>query len=304
MSIYDSSFSREFKQLLTILSPRLNTEVVFFFKYKRRINLRRPQLLDEKIQWLKLNRYLGNPVITQCADKYRVRDYLKEHGCGDILNELYYAWDDVDEIDWDKLPQKFVIKWNFGCGENLIVHDKSKLDIPAAIKKLKAWQRESKTFYLTYSEMQYRDIVPKLICEKYIETDDGQLPVDYKFYCCDGKADAVMLCTERETGNPKYYFFSKDWHLRRYNKLGASLPADFTIPKPEGIDRLFEYAERLAKPFPFVRVDLYLEHGQIIFGELTFTPCGGYDLNFLPQARLDLGNKIDLDYKYEEGTEK
>lgn len=291
----NSNFSHWFKQTLTKISPKLNTKVIYFFKFKKRLNLKNPQTLDEKIQYLKFHDYYKNPLVTQCADKYAVRDYVKQCGCEEILNELYYAWDSVDEIEWDKLPNQFVIKWNFGCGENLICFDKSKLDIADAKKKLNDWYKEHDTFYLTYAEMQYRGIPPKLICEKLIETEDGGLPVDYKLYCFKGYADCVLVCTGRQNDGhgTKYYFFDKEWNLKRYNKTGKNAPANFTLPKPDGIEKVFEYAEKLTKPFPFVRADFYLEKGKVTFGELTFTPCGGYDVNRLPETQLLFGNMVN-----------
>ena len=116
----------------------------------------------------KFNTYYKNPLVTQCADKYAVREYVEKCGCGEILNELYGVYDKVDDIPWDTLPNQFVIKWNFGCGQNLIVLDKTKLDIEDAKKKLNEWYKLRDTFYLTYSEMQYKGIPPKLICEKLI----------------------------------------------------------------------------------------------------------------------------------------
>lgn len=291
----NSRFSHWFKQTLTKISPLLNTKVVYFMKFKKRINLKNPQTLDEKIQYLKFHDYYQNPLVTQCADKYAVRDYVKQCGCEEILNELYYAWDSVDEINWDMLPSQFVIKWNFGCGQNLICFDKSKLDIEDAKSKLKDWYKVHDTFYLTYSEMQYKGIPPKLICEKLIETEDGDLPVDYKLYCFSGKADCVLVCVGRNINghDTAYYFFDKKWKLKRYNKRGKDAPADFTLPKPEGIEKVFEYAERLSQPFPFVRADFYLEKGKVTFGELTFTPCGGFDVNRLPETQLLFGEMVN-----------
>lgn len=291
-------FSRWFKRCLSLVSPELNTKVVYRTKFKKSINLEHPETLDEKIQWLKLHTYKGNPLVNQCADKYRVRDYVAECGCGEILNELYGIYDSVDEVPWESLPKQFVLKWNFGCGQNLIVKDKSKLDIDAAKKKLKKWYRIRNTFYLTYSELQYRGIPPKLICEKLIETEDGTLPVDYKLYCFNGVPHCVLVCMKRGemTHGAKYYFFDKDWNLLRYNKRGKEAPADFTLPKPNGIERVFSYASKLAKPFPFVRADFYLENGEVTFGELTFTPCGGFDVNRLPETQIRFGEMVDLSY--------
>lgn len=291
-----SPIGKYFKQVLTLISPRLNTEVIYFVKFKKRINLKSPKTLDEKIQWLKFNTYYKNPLVTQCADKYAVREYVEQCGCGEILNELYGVYDHVEDIPWDTLPNQFVIKWNFGCGHNLIVRNKSNLDINEAKNKLKEWYKVHDTFYLTYSEMQYKGIPPKLVCEKLIETEDGELPVDYKLYCFNGRPDCVLVCAKR--GHMKhgaeYYFFDKDWNLKRYNKRGKEAPEDFTLPKPENLGLLFDYAEKLAKPFPFVRADFYLEKGQVTFGELTFTPCGGFDVNRLPETQVLFGNMVTL----------
>ena len=289
------TIGRWFKSVLTLLSPRLNTEVVYYFKFGKRINLKKPQTLDEKIQWLKLNTYYKNQLVTQCADKYAVRAYIERCGCGEILNELYGVYDKVEDIPWGSLPKQFVIKWNFGCGQNLICFDKDKLDVDLAKRKLKKWYKEHSTFYLPYSEMQYKGIPPKLVCEKLIETEDGELPVDYKLYCFNGKADCVLVCTNRQSGHPDYYFFDREWNLKRYNKKGKVAPANFTLPKPVNLELLFDYADKLSKPFPFVRADFYLEKGKVTFGELTFTPCGGFDVNRLPETQLLFGNMVRLD---------
>lgn len=286
---------RWFKSVLTLLSPRLNTEVVYYFKFGKRINLKKPQTLDEKIQWLKLNTYYKNQLVTQCADKYAVRAYIERCGCGEILNELYGVYDKVEDIPWGSLPKQFVIKWNFGCGQNLICFDKDKLDVDLAKRKLKRWYKEHSIFYLPYSEMQYKGIPPRLVCEKLIETEDGELPVDYKLYCFNGKADCVLVCTNRQSGHPDYYFFDREWKLKRYNKKGKAAPTNFTLPKPVNLELLFDYADKLSKPFPFVRADFYLEKGKVTFGELTFTPCGGFDVNRLPETQLLFGNMVRLD---------
>ena len=283
-----------FKSLLTCISPTFNTKVVYYFKFKKRINLKHPVTLDEKIQWLKLNTYYKNPLVTQCADKYEVRKYVEECGCGEILNDLYGVYTCVEDIPWEKLPDQFVLKWNFGCGQNLICFDKNKLDIEGAKKKLRKWHKEHNTFYLPYSEMQYKGIPPKIICEKLIETVEGDLPIDYKLYCFNGVADCVLVCTNRRSGHPDYYFFDRKWNLKRYNRKGQEASVDFTLPRPDNFEKLFEYADKLSKPFPFVRADFYLEKGKITFGELTFTPCGGFDVNRLPETQLKFGEMVRI----------
>lgn len=290
-----SALLKKFKVLLTNISPVLNTRFVYWWTFRKPINLKNPKTLDEKIMWLKLNVYSNNQLVTDCADKYRVREYVEKCGCGEILNELYFAYDEVEEIDWNKLPNKFVMKWNFGCGQNFICRDKAQLDIPATIKMLKEWKKEKDLFYKDRSEMQYKGIQPKLICEKLIESEDGGLPKDYKLYCFNGNPHCILVCANRvRAGHAEYYFFDKDWNLKRYNQQGKDAPEGFTLPKPKNIEKLFEYAGILSKPFPFVRADFYLENGKVYFGELTFTPCAGLDKGRLPETQLLFGNMLKL----------
>lgn len=289
-----TAFSSWFKSTLTRISPRLNTEVVYFAKFHKRINLKNPRTLDEKIQWLKFHDYRDNKLVRDCADKYAVRKYIESCGCPEILNDLYGVYDCAEGIPWDTLPEKFVAKWNFGCGENLIVHSKKALDIEDAKHKLDEWYKDKDTFYLPYAELQYRGIEPKIVVERFIEPDEGLLPVDYKFYCFNGNVACVLMCCGRQDDGhgTKYYFFDSNWNLLRYNKTGKAAPQGFTLPKPEGIEKAFEYASILSKPFPFVRADFYIEKGKVIFGELTFTPCGGYDTNRLPETQLLFGDMV------------
>ena len=270
----------------------------FFVKYKRKLDFSNPIVLDEKIQWMKFNLYTDNQLITQCVDKYAVRKYVAKCGCEEILNELYAAYDTVDEIQWDKLPDQFVIKWNFGCGQNLICRDKSKLDIEKTKKLLRKWRKAHKYFYLGYVEMQYKNIIPKLICEKLIETEDNSLPIDYKLYCFNGEAKYLMMCVGRgQYSHPKLYFVNSNCELERLNITGINAPEDLVILKPDGFEKLFYYADALSKPFPFVRADFYLEKGKVIFGELTFTPSGGLDTNIPYEQNKFLGSLVNLSYR-------
>lgn len=279
---------------LTLLSPELNTKARFKAKYGFDIDLKNPKRYNEKGMWLKLNNYNNNPTVKRCADKYAVRPYIEEQGCGEILNDLITVYDSVSEIEWDKLPNEFVMKWNFGCGYNLICNDKSKMDIAAAEKKLRKWGR--KKYHLHFSEMQYKGVPKKLIVEKYLKPANGLQPEDYKFFCFNGKAEYVMVCLGRETGNTAFYFFDKNWNLLRLNERSKNAPEDFTVPKPEGMDEMFAYADKLSAPFPFVRVDFYNIDGKTVFGEMTFTPAGFLDTGYTEEAEFILGEKIDLNF--------
>lgn len=282
-----------FRYLLTSVSPKWTINLLFRLCHHRKPDLENPQTLDEKLQWMKLHYYKDNALVKQCADKWRVRDYVMDCGLESILTEVIACYDDPEEINWESLPEKFVLKWNFGNGGNVVCMDKSKLDKDAAVRDLKRFGKLK--FHLLAAEPQY-DVVKKvLICEKFIEPAQGNSPVDYKFYCFNGEAKYVLCCIGRQEGQkPSFYFFNRDWKLQRLNRQGIEAPEDFSIPKPDGMDALFDYAEKLSKPFPFVRADFYLEHGKAYFGELTFTPSGGFDYGRLPETDLLFGNMVKL----------
>lgn len=281
-----------FRYLLCGISPKLSVKFWYRYYFKKRLNLNNPQTLDEKIQWMKLYYYKDNPLVYQCADKYRVREYVEKCGLGHILNGLIATYKSPNEIDWNKLPRRFVMKWNFGCGGNVICFDKDKLDKEKAIRELKVFQKTKA--HLLCAEPQYK-MDKVLLCEEFIEAENGGTPTDYKFYCFNGEAKYVLCCYGRsETESPAFYFFDRNWELKRFNKMGKDAPEGFTMPKPKGMDELFQYAEILSKPFPFVRADFYLEKGKAFFGELTFTPGGGYDVNRLPDTQILFGSMVAL----------
>ena len=285
------------KDLLCMLSPELYSRYLFKRILGQKLALDKPTGMNEKLMWLKLNDYGKNPLVSLCADKYRVREYVESCGYEVILNELYGVWDKAEDIDWDKLPDAFVMKCNHGCGYNLIYPQKSRIDTAAAVRQLNAWLREK--YWLSLGEIQYRNIEPKIICEKYL----GDALVDYKIYCFNGKPEFIMVCVGREAGQPShtqgieepmFYFFSTDWQLRRLTKDGQMAPEGFTVPKPEKLDYMLEIAEKLSGPFPFVRVDLYDIEGKTVFGELTFTPSAALDEDRLPETDKLFGSMIQI----------
>lgn len=283
-----------FCKFLTLLSPRLNTQVMYRHKFGRWPDLKAPKSFNEKILWLKLNTYYRNPLITQCADKYAVRDYVRQQGCADLLSEIYGHWTDPEAIDFSQLPDKFVLKCNYYYHMNLVVTDKSQLNIPATRKLLRKWMHSHG--HLLRSEMQYAAIPKSIIAEKFIETSDGKAPVDYKVFCSYGQPYYVMTCIGRTaTDMPLFYFYDTCGNLmREFSWEGKALPKDYVYDKPKGWEQMLTYARKLSKPFPLVRVDFYMEGGQIIFGELTFTPAAGLDIDLTPQAEAALGEMVPL----------
>lgn len=272
----------------------LPDEVFLKIKYRlimnKKLNLKSPKTYNEKLQWLKIHN--RDPKYTMMVDKYAVRKHVAETIGEEHLIPLLGVWNKVEDIDFDKLPNQFVLKPNHTSGNVFICKDKSKVDFDELRKTLNDWlQRE---YYWVHREWPYKDVEPKIICEELIKTDDGGAPIDYKFHCFNGEPDNVMACIGRETGDTKFYFFDKGWNLLRYNVAGINAPEDFSLPKPEKLDEMFAIADKLAADMPFVRVDLYTEGEKIYFGELTFFPQSGFEVNLMEKTDLLFGEKIDL----------
>ena len=235
------------------------------------LNLDNPRTFNEKIQWLKL--YDSTPLKTRLADKYLVREWVKEKIGEKYLIPLLGVYDKFDDIDFDKLPNQFVIKCNHGCGYNIIVKDKKTLDFPQIKQKINTWMNENFAFHLGY-EMQYRDIQRKIIIEQFIENKSSRDLYDYKFWCFNGKVEYIQFLSERNLDGLKMAFYDKNWKKQSFV---YSYPLDKkNIAKPDNLDTMIKLAEKLAAGFSHVRVDFYrLDDGTVYFGEMTFTSASG-----------------------------
>lgn len=278
--------------ILSPLSATLASKYIYWRAFGKRLNLTNPTTFNEKLMWLKLFTYTDNPLVTQCIDKYQVREYLKDHGLEHLLIPLYGYWENADDLLLEDLPDSFVLKCNHGCAYNIICPAKEQLDVHTTKKLLKKWMHED--FWLRFAETNYRNIEKKILCEAYIGTAAQPVPMDYKFYCFHGKAQYVMVCCERELGHPKFYFFDRSWQLQRINRDGLEAPPEFSLPEPWNLQEMFAIADKLSNPFPFVRVDLYDSEYGIRFGELTFTPSAALDTSRLPQADALFFNLLKL----------
>lgn len=280
-------------RLIGMVSPRLLIRIWYSNVHHEKINLDAPQTLDEKINWLKLNGDIS--LWTRCADKYLVRDYVKEKGLGFTLNTLYGVYERAEDIDFDSLPESFVIKTNNGGGGKnvLIVKKKSELDKDAARKKLKSWLGAKP--WLLYYEPQYKGIKPLIIVERYLGDPNDCTPLDdIKIYCVNGKAYSVLICSDRELGvHSSYSEYDLDWNLHS-ERISSDYRTDKLVPKPSSLDKLIEYSEVLSAKIPFVRVDWYEISGEPVFGEMTFTPSGGFDSSYVLRYQREIGSKIRL----------
>ena len=274
-----------------VLPPKRYPEILCKW-YKgatgHKLDLNNPKTSNEKTQWLKL--YENTPLRTRLADKYLVREWVKEKIGEKYLIPLLGVWNKFEDIDFEKLPDSFVLKANHGCGWNIIVKNKKELDIADAKAKFDIWLKTN--FAIRNGlELQYADIPPKIIAEEYMENGDNDL-YDYKVFCFNGKANCIMYLSERKKGL-KMAFYDLDW-----NKL----PFVYTYPrneekieKPKNLELLISLAEKLSTGFAFVRVDFYiLNDGSLKFGEMTFTSASGTGIWNPPEQDLIFGNLIDL----------
>lgn len=275
-------------RILLKVSPVFYSKRIYRQTLRKSMNLKEPKEFNEKLMWLKFNKYNNNKLVTQCADKYKVREYIEECDCKEILNELIGVYNNAEQIEWNTLPNKFVLKCNHGAGYNIICNNKNKLNEKSTKNKLNKWLHED--YSKIAAELQYRNIHRKIICEKYIDMGNNKLPTDYKFYCFNGRVKVILVMNDRESTVTRE-FYNEKWK-RLHLRDNESSPKNPTL-KPENLDLMIDYAEKLSKPFEFVRVDLYNVSGKIIFGELTFTPTGCL-AKYTDEASKMLGDWIQI----------
>lgn len=237
----------------------------------KKLNLENPQTYNEKLQWLKIND--RKDIYTEMVDKHLVKDYVKK-----IIGEEYIiptlgVWDSFDEINFEKLPEQFVLKCTHDSGGLIICTDKNKLDKVKAKKKLEKCLKIN--YYKRFREWPYKNVKPRIIAEKYMVDESGTELKDYKFFCFDGKVKAMFIATDRSDPNTetKFDFFDRDFnHLPFINGHPNS---DKKIKKPESFEKMIELAEKLSVGMPQVRIDFYDIYGQVYFGEITFFHWSG-----------------------------
>lgn len=260
----------------------------YYEKTGKDIDLSHPETYNEIIQWTKL--YDFDDEKCKLADKYLVRDWVKQKIGEKYLIPLLGVWEHADEIDFDQLPSSFVLKCNHGCGYNIIVKNKEKEDVHKIKKQLNDWIHEQFAYKFGF-EMQYVRIHPLIIAEEYIENDNEDL-YDYKVFCFNGKAKYIMFLSDRKTGL-KGQIYDLEWKLQPF--VHNFEKSNELIQKPDNLDELIECAEKLAKDFIQVRVDFYrLNDGSWKFGEMTFTTASGMGKWTPEEYDKILGDMIQL----------
>jgi hypothetical protein len=212
---------------------------------------------------------------------------------GALLPRLLGVFRRSEDIDFCRLPDAFALKCTHASGYNIICRRKSELNLEDARAKLSRWLKQN--FSRIYGELHYARIPPRIVCEEYLGDGGGVPPLDYKVYCFNGEAHCVMVCSDRGTDGhgASYVHFDVNWRgILPYDKTAESTPGGH--PKPPCLEQMIAAAERLSRPFPFVRVDFYCIRGDPVFGELTFTPAGCIDPDSTDLAQQELGRLIQL----------
>lgn len=251
------------------MPDKLYIELNYLCHLGEKLNLKNPKTYNEKLQWLKL--YNRDNKYTEMVDKYKVREYIKEKIGEEYLIPLLGVWDNVNDIDFDSLPNQFVLKCTHDSGGVIICKDKSKLNIRETKKKLKKLLKRN--FYKLHREWPYKNIPHKIIAEKYMVDESGTQLKDYKFFCFSGEPKALFIATDRNI-DTRFDFYDLDFnHLDVTNGHKNS---EKDIKKPSGFKKMIELSKILSEDIPHVRVDFYDINGKIYFGEMTFFHWSGF----------------------------
>ncbi len=274
------------KRFRFLLPDKIAIKMRFRKRFGRELNLKAPQTLNEKLNWQKL--YDRNPLMTKCVDKYAVREIVEEKIGGHILNELYGVWENVDEIDFNSLPESYVLKTTHGSGWNVIVNKNSDFDINDIKQKLRNWMKKN---YYSYSrEWCYKNVQPKIICEKYMEDKNGKL-VDYKIHCFHGKPQLIQVDLDRYSDH-KRALYNIQWE--KYNFQWGYPSYEKKLSPPDCLAGMLEIAGALSRDFLYARIDMYDVDGSPFFGEISFQHGAGIE-KFIPQHwDADLGKLLKL----------
>lgn len=275
------------------LPDRLYLQIQYYLQIGKRLNLKKPRTFTEKIQWLKL--YDRRPEYSDMVDKYKAKYYVENIIGKEYVIPTLGIWDRFDDIDFNTLPNQFVLKTTqAGGGMGVIVcRDKDKLDIFSAKKKLEYALGFNN--YKVQREWPYKNIVPRIIAEQYMEDEDSKNNElrDYKFFCCDGSVKFFKVDFDRFIAH-KANYYDRDLNLLPFWE--KSFGKDFTKENliPENVKEMISIAEKLAKGIPFVRIDLYDIAGKIYFGEITFYPSAGFGLLAPDEWNEKVGDMINL----------
>lgn len=269
------------------LPSKFYAKIHYEYHTGKKLDLENPKEFNEKIQWYKV--FYRPQILNQLVDKYAVRSYVEEKIGSQYLNKVYGVYTKAEDIPFNSLPNKFVVKATHASGYNLIVTNKQTIDKPKTLKLFNKWLSKNQ-YYRMGQEWAYKDVPPRLIVEEYLKDDERNDLIDYKFYCFNGIAKFIDVHVDREEDHQQGCF-DLDFNILPFGKSNNYKSIYSDIKKPSNLNEMVSLSETLAEKFPFVRVDFYSLNGKAIFGEMTFYPSDARK-DFTP----DKYNKIIGDY--------
>lgn len=262
--------------LLNFLSDEKFIKIAYRMHMGKKLNLENPQTFNEKLQWLKL--YDRNLLYTRLVDKYAVKEYVGNKIGVDRIIPTLGVWEKVKEINFEVLPEQFVLKCNHDSGGIVICKDRAKLDVKSAKRKLFKCMKRNGYWY--GREWPYKAVKPRVIAEQYMEDSTGELR-DYKFFCFDGRVRYFKVDFDRFT-NHRANYFDREGNLLPFGEEPCPPDYNAKIELPNNLQEMIKFAEMLSENIKFVRVDFYNVNGKIYFGEMTFFPASGF-WKFVPE---------------------
>lgn len=259
-------------------------------------DLYHPVTFNEKLQWLKLHD--RRPLYVELVDKYLAKEHARALLGDEFIIPTLGVWDSFDQIDFQTLPDQFVLKTTHDKGGEVIVRDKDRLDLPSA--RLKLQTHLARNYFYAHREWPYKNVRPRIIAEQYIHDPDHPQLTDYKFFCFDGRCRMILVCTDRDT-RPRYGFF--DTSFRQFPFSQGRPLGDRQVCPPPDLDRMIAIAERLSAGIPHVRIDLYSVQRRIYFGEYTFFTSAGSEAFDPPAWDATIGSWLSLPQELQESSE-
>ena len=279
-----------FRGLVKAISKKGYISYQYRYITHHKLDWKKLSRYTEKLQYLRLYVYPKDPLVSKCAGRVGVREYVKEKGYENLLIKTYGVFDRFDDIDFSILPNAFALKCTHGSQMNYICFNKSKLDIVSLKKKFDKWLNTN--YGKKTVELHYSPIKPQIIVEELM-LENGKLPTEYKLHVFNGKAKSLYVVTSRGI-DIRYNNYYIDWTPFDGSQFNGWKKTDKPLKKPDNFDELIKISEDLASPFPFVRVDLYDINGTIYFSELTFTPAKGTLILDDDKCDFEMGEWLDI----------
>lgn len=276
--------------VVRLLPDKLYLQMVYRRNMGQRLNLKNPVTFQEKIQWLKL--YNRRPEYTRMVDKYAAKEYVESVIGADYIIPTLGVWNKAEDIDFDSLPDKFVLKTTHDSGGVVVCRDKSALDKSATISMLR--ERLKHKIYYHNREWPYKNVTPRIIAEQYMEDESGYELKDYKIFCFNGEPKFLKVDFNRYIKHRANYY-DTEWNLLPFYEKDYPNDAAHVIERPQNFTDMLRLAKDISKGIPFVRIDLYNIRGKIFFGEITFFPASGLGVFSPDQWNVVIGQMIDLE---------